>query len=1492
MKKRTTAVFIAALMAAGAVLSDGTVSQAAPDSYVTDDALSDNGTAAPEAWGAVPNASQYQYQKEELAAFCHFGPNTFNEVEWGENYGDKTPDEIFCLEEDFDAETLVSTLKDAGFKKLIVTAKHHDGFCIWASDATEYDVSSTSYKDGQGDILAEISAVCTKYDMNMGLYLSPWDIHEPSYGYYDADGNPITNGTLEEKEALDALDYNDYYNSQLEEILGNDAYGNNGHFCEIWMDGAKGSGASAQEYDFDRWIRTIQKYEGKEAGYEEDCLLFGAGIDTTVAWIGNENGTANEETWSKGIINSAGTGIDGNTKNGAKSGYEYGTEWIVMEADARITSGWFWGTNKKTPKSLSDLANMYFNTVGHNATLLLNIPPNNEGTIDEEIKNRVIEFGNEIHATFETNLAADASAGASEVRGMDIAFKAGNVLDGDDNTYWTTEDGTTTASLVLDLEDEKTFDVISIEEAIQYGQRIKTHKVEYRTGDGEWKTFCEGTTIGAKRLSRGSAVKADQVKITVTTSEAAPMISEVGLYKASEGFAVGGITAPDGMDVLDVADAEHFTINGWTLEHDQKFLNGTNIWSSNNNSIQLSFEGTKVYLMGSTKQTSAGTADIYIDGKKAGSFSRVTGKDAYGQVLFASDDLDDGSHTLELKKTSGTISIEAAYVINNSGKGMLELESTAYTMNEDETIEITVNRVGGTNGEITAMLEPNPGSAIQDDFDTTPQAITIPDGESQTTVPVTTRRNTNETGEQYFSIELTNPSEGLIIGFNNRAVVTIQDMEGITFEKLQQLAEECSALHSEHYSGGWAVFQEKLNTAYAILESGDASPAQIQTAYNELARAKDGLIIREKYTADDPFVFPWKAGSSTILEAEFAETIFESNTSEQYQVGVREAAWASNGKYINSLNKNDYIEYPYFAEKAGTYKVTLTYQSGSNNNKVSWSEKDNKIKAGEQSAGASNASEVHTVDFTLEVLEAGSGTLVFTGPAGDSPRLDKFVIEPQNIVLETYTVEASAGEGGTISPEGTTEVTEGNSLNYTITPDSGYAIADVLVNGTSVGAVESYELTDIQADTSIEAVFVFVNYTAENRFQFPTESEGEAKVLEAEHFILTNTGVNESYPLKISSADWASNGKFVNALNANDMITLYYNAEKTGTYKVTVTYRSGDPKNMLVWAEESGKIEAGEVIAGAGDAAKVTHTAEFTFKVLEAGEGTLVFTGPSAQSPQTDKFEIIYMETEVPVPPVVLDTSRLSAQIANAQERLKQTDDYTADDLAGLQTLVEYGQTVLETAETQEAINQAADEIETYMSNMLPIQRFTISASAGEGGTITPDGELVVKAGESLKFEIIPSEGYEVADVVVNGESAGAVTEYTFEAVTADSEITATFKKTEEPVDPDNPDKPVSPDEPDSPVNPDKPTNPDEPDSPVNPDKPTNPDEPDSPVNPDEPSNPDSSSQTPNTNNQNPNGSNGSSAVKTGDGTNVMIWSVLMAAAFTGIVMVKKRRTR
>ena len=1304
MKKKALYKKWMSMLLAGVVTTTGfmggtvTLRAAETTNWVGDEGLTGTATE-PEADNVVPDANQFRYQKEELAAFCHFGPNTFNEIEWGEHYGDKAPSEIFKLKEDFDAETMVKTLKDAGFKKLIVTAKHHDGFCIWDSEYTTYDVKEAGYKDknGESDILAEISKACTEQNMDMGLYLSPWDIHDPSYGYKDENGKPV-----DPDSGKDKLDYNEYYNNQLQEILGNKKYGNNGHFVEVWMDGAKGSGANAQEYDFKKWFKTIQDNEGIAAGYDADCMLFGAEAYTTVRWIGNELGIAGKDTWSKSKVDKETNKINSNKQGNATVGFEDGNQWTVPEADARITSGWFWGTKKNTPKTMEELSDMYFNSVGHNATLLLNVPPNNQGTVDKAILDRVTEFGNNIKATFKTNLAKaeGASVKVSEVRGGAKEYKPGNMIDDNDETYWATSDGKKSGEILIDLGKETKFDVVSIEEAIQNGQRINNYKVEYRNGDsGTWTLLEEGKTIGAKRLCRTSETTARQIKITVGTCDGkVPMISEVGVYKSTEDMEKPN-PIPKGMEVIDVedkdvADGKGFTFKGkWNPENQPQYINGTNTWANAGAELELKFHGTKAYLFG-TLDPGHGTVEITVDDGEKVTVDTKASKRAVGQRWFETPDLEDGDHTIKLKVTGKAVGIEAAAVINNGGKGMIELESDAYTMNEEETKSLKVKRVGGTKGEIRAKLQPNPGTAIQDDYDTTliPE-IVLGENQTETTADVKTRRNTNKTGDQYFTAEITDVSEGAILGFNKKAKITIKDMES-SQGALAALVKECEAYQKDWFTSGWDEFASALKQAKVVLEDKNATPEKRNEAEVALKKAKEGLVKREKYTAEDPFAFPWRKNSSAILEAEFAE-LHNTGENEKWPLKVSDADWASNKKFVNSLENEDTITIPYHVEKPGIYHAVVTYRSGSETNRFSWSDDAGNIQTGSVSAGNKDSNVTKTAEFDITVTKAGSGVLTLKGDA-KAPQLDKFEITPKDVKLSEFTVNASIeGEGGTITPSGETKVTEGENVEFKITPDKTHKVADVLVDGESVGAVTSYTLKDVKKDATIVAKFAPASYTEENRFNFPTEVNGTAITAEAEHFELKNTGAeDEKWKLEVKDADWASNGYFVNSMNSGDTITLPYHAEKPGKYKATVQFRSGDANNGLTWAEKDNKIAAQtEVVkVGASDGAKETHTQEIEFVVNEAGNGTLVFTAPEKNAPQLDKFDIQFVEEKVPV---VVDKDALKATIETAKEALKEADKYTEESVKELEAAVaEAEKVVADENATQESVDAAKTAVE------------------------------------------------------------------------------------------------------------------------------------------------------------------------------------------------------
>ena len=1326
MKKKALYKKWMSMLLAGVVTTTGfmggtvTLRAAETTNWIGDEGLS--GTAdAPKPDDVVPDANQFRYQKEELAAFCHFGPNTFNEIEWGEHYGNKAPSEIFKLEKDFDAEIMVKTLKDAGFKKLIVTAKHHDGFCIWDSAHTIYDVKEAGYKDanGQSDILAEISKACTDQDMDMGLYLSPWDIHDESYGYKDKNGRALVEEVTENGKKVnrpieghdwkwvyenDEKDYNKYYKDQLEEILSNPKYGNKGKFVEVWMDGAKGSGAGYQEYNFKDWFATIQRYEGKGVdGRDADCMLFGAEAYTTVRWIGNEHGLAAKDTWSKSTVDDKANTINSNNVGGYTVGFEDGNKWTVPEADARITSGWFWGTQKNTPKSMEELSNMYFNSVGHNATLLLNVPPNNQGKVDEAILKRVEEFGKNIKETFKTNMAKaqGASVKVSSVRGNAKTFKPGNMVDEDDNTYWTTDEKSHKGEILIDLGKKTNFDVVSIEEAIQNGQRINKYKVEYREGtEGNWTLLEEGKTIGAKRLCRTSEVSAQQIKITVETPEGkVPMISEVGVYKAAEDMEKPN-PVPKGMDVIDISDKDisdkkGFTFkSGWTDESGPQYINGTNTWANKDAEFELKFTGTKGYLFG-TVDPGHGRAEVTVDNGTPVVINTNAQKRATGQILFETDDLADGEHTIKVKVLDKALGVEAAAAINNGGKGMIELEEGSYTMNENETRELKVKRVGGTTGTIIAKLQPNPGSAIQDDFNTELNpTITLGEGVKETTAQVQTKRNTNKTGDRDFTVELVEPSEGTILGFNKKAKITIKDMES-NENALADLVKECESYKKDWFTARWDAFEVALKNAKAVLEKQGATPEERNEAASVLQASKDGLVKREKYTTEDPFNFPWRENANATLEAEFAELHNTGAADEKWKLSVADGDWASNKKFVNCLENDDTITIPYNVEKPGTYNVKLTFRSGSTSNKLSWTDDAGVFENGSVVAGNADSKETKTVDFTLKATKAGSGVLTLKGDA-KAPQLDMFEITPgDDIQRAEFTVNASVeGDGGTITPDGATTVTEGNDVTFKITPDQTHKVADVLVNGESVGAVTSYTLKDVKANATIVAKFAPASYTEENRFNFPTEVNGTTITAEAEHFELKNTGENEKWPLQVSPADWASNGYFVNAMNSGDQIILPYHAEKPGKYKATVQFRSGDANNGLTWAEKDNKIAAQtEVVkVGASDGAKETHTQEIEFVVNEAGNGTLVFTAPEKNAPQLDKFDIQFVEEKVPV---VVDKDALKATIETAKEALKEADKYTEESVKALEAAVaEAEKVVADENATQESVDAAKTAVE------------------------------------------------------------------------------------------------------------------------------------------------------------------------------------------------------
>lgn len=983
---------------------------------------------APDPYGPLPNEMQLAYHQEELSAFCHFGMNTFTNKEWGS--GDEK--EEWFNPTGFHPDEWVKQLQEAGFKRLIVTAKHHDGFCIWDSQYTEHCVRNSPY---DGDPLAEISAACTKYNLDMGCYLSPWDENAESYGYYDENGNPCS-------PEDDVLDYNEYYINQIKEITSNPIYGNNGRFVEWWMDGAKGTGADAQEYRMDDFLQTIR--DG-----EPGVQIFGGGNTGGIHWIGNENGIAPDETWA-----------------------QRGNYWSVPECDVSITDNWFWHPNNP-PKSMESLANIYFSSVGHGAPLLLNIPPDRDGRYDDACTARLKEFGDTIKQTFADDLTQHegVTATASAVRGDSAQFDASKTIDAEEDTYWTMDDGQLTGSVTVNLGQVQTFDVVSIEEYIELGQRISSFKVEYRTGDSEWKDFGSGKTISAKRLVRRSPVKADQVRVTITGSKAVPLLRTIGVYKAAKGFEVSSAFPDD----LTLIDNSAFSRTGTWYDEEGSFVNNTSMWCNAGASASFTFTGTQAWIVG-TKDPNHGVMTVQIDDMEPINVNTQASPRKLQQILYTTPMLENKEHTVTMTCKTNALGLDAAFVLDNGGAGMFEVENATYTVGEGDSLDITVKRVGGSAGEATAHVITPPGTAVQGQYYVNmDQDLVFADGETEKTVTVQTIDNDVDTGSLEFYFRISS-AENAVIGFNPQATITILDDEST--QDLEDAIARANDLNDAHYMvDSWnAMLTAKAHAEDVLANASSKTEAQIRSAASELNAAIDALVKRTGYTTDDPFIFPGRNEEPKLLEAEFFD--MHPVADDGKHVHVTDRAQASNGQEVNWFMSDDTISVPYRALAAGTYTVTMTYRSGRLNestaNAVTWSG-DNVVPGNVKVFGENGANTYHTVSFDIEITEAGRSVLTIgsmkDGNVSEGPVIDKFEVAPKDLALATYYITATAGEGGTIEPSGEVAVEQFSNKTFTITPDADHSLGTIKVNGQTVSTAGSYTFENIQADATIEATF-------------------------------------------------------------------------------------------------------------------------------------------------------------------------------------------------------------------------------------------------------------------------------------------------------------------------------------------------------------------------------------------------------------------------------------
>jgi alpha-L-fucosidase len=462
-----------------------------------------NAAAATAPHIVTPEPRQIAWQEMEFIAFVHFGMNTFTDREWG----DGTEDPKIFNPTQFDARQWARVLKDAGMRQVILTAKHHDGFCLWPSRFTEHSVSSSPWKQGRGDVVREVADACRAEGLKFGVYLSPWDRHEPGYG--------------------DSPRYNEHYRNQLAELLTN-----YGPIREVWFDGGCGEGPNGrkQVYDWPSYIDVIRRLA-------PDAVIFSdAGPD--VRWVGNEAGFAGETNWSMLRRDEFYPGTPNYRQ--LTEGHENGTHWVPAECDVSIRPGWFYHSAEDDKvKSLAQLLDIYYGSVGRNGVLLLNVPADTRGLIHENDVARLKELREVLDETFRTNLAQGKWVTPVSPSTMDFGGSppTRKVTDGDSHTSWAFSGNyyDRLCWLCVDLGAEVAFDRIWIQEDIRGGQRVRRFAVEVPV-DAEpegWKTVAEGTTIGCKRLLRIPKVTASVVKLLVRDARAAPAISEIGVYLAS-----------------------------------------------------------------------------------------------------------------------------------------------------------------------------------------------------------------------------------------------------------------------------------------------------------------------------------------------------------------------------------------------------------------------------------------------------------------------------------------------------------------------------------------------------------------------------------------------------------------------------------------------------------------------------------------------------------------------------------------------------------------------------------------------------------------------------------------------------------------------------------------------------------------------------------------------------------------------------------------------
>lgn len=461
-------------------------------------------TKAPSALYPVPSGNQVRWQQMEQYAFVHFSLNTYTDQSWG--YGNE--DVKLFDPKKLDCRQWARVCKQAGMKGIIVTAKHHCGFCLWPSAYTNYSVKNAPWKNGKGDVLRELADACKEYGLKLGIYLSPWDRNRADYG---------------------KPEYIKYFRNQLTELLTN-----YGPIFEVWFDGANGGSGYYGGANETRKIDPQTYYDWKNTytlirKLQPQCVIWNDGGDRgDLRWVGTEAGNVGETNWS--LLDSTGEV----TWNMLHYGLESGNAWVAAEVNTSIRPEWFYHPAEDSRvKTLPQLTDLYYNSVARNATLLLNFPIMPNGLINETDAKNSLQFYETIKKTFAVNLAKNAKVSATNIRDNNKKFAAENVIDDNKDSYWATDDKVTAASLIINFGKQISFNRFLVQEYFQLGQRVKSFTIEAFTNDA-WNEIAKASTIGYKRILRFPTTKATKLRLNILSAKACPLISNIGVYNAPQ----------------------------------------------------------------------------------------------------------------------------------------------------------------------------------------------------------------------------------------------------------------------------------------------------------------------------------------------------------------------------------------------------------------------------------------------------------------------------------------------------------------------------------------------------------------------------------------------------------------------------------------------------------------------------------------------------------------------------------------------------------------------------------------------------------------------------------------------------------------------------------------------------------------------------------------------------------------------------------------------